>query len=125
MARVVTVKCNICYASGKFLQVGQQFDLEDTTLDAAIVAELEEQLKRGYVEPVYGTTYPSGQVGENNASTQGVEAINDVTDEPTEVPETPEEENQPEEEDSITPDTVIADLASATKNARKGLSKKK
>ena len=127
MARVVTVVCNICYASGKILQVGQKFDLEDSSLDSKVVAVLEEQLKKGRVVEVFNKPNPLSMTGVNRPAMNGVEPENDMTAHDTEVQETPVEPTAEEEsiEDEPSTDTVIADLASATKNMRRSFGKRK
>lgn len=129
MARVVLVECNICYASGKFLHAGQEFDMEDTSLDSKVVAVLEEQMKYGRVVEKVSTPNVFPLSGVNKVSTGGVEAGNDMTAYPTEVQETPvepaKEETTSEEEEVPSADTVIADLAAATeRTTRRSIGKK-
>ena len=128
MARVVTVECNICYASGKFLHAGQEYDMEDTSLDSKLVAVLEEQMKYGRVVEKIETPNVFPLSGVEKVSMGGVEARNDMTAYPTEVQEAPVEpvkEEVPSDEEEIpSADTVVADLAAATARARKPLGKK-
>lgn len=128
MARVVLVECNICYASGKFLHAGQEFDMEDTSLDSKVVAVLEEQMKYGRVVEKVSTPNVFPLSGVNKVSTGGVEAGNDMTAYPTEVQEAPVEpakEEPSEEEEVLSADTVIADLAAATERTpRRSIGKK-
>lgn len=128
MARVVLVECNICYASGKFLHAGQEFDMEDTSLDSKVVAVLEEQMKYGRVVEKIETPNVFPLSGVEKVSMGGVEPRKDMTAYPTEVQETPveaaKEEPASEEEEVPSADTVIADLAAATARVRKPLGKK-
>ncbi|MBR5574356.1 MAG: hypothetical protein IKW35_07680 [Paludibacteraceae bacterium] len=128
MARVVLVECNICYASGKFLHAGQEFDMEDTSLDSKVVAVLEEQMKYGRVVEKVSTPNVFPLSGVNTVSTGGVEAGNDMTAYPTEVQETPAEpakEEASSEEEVPSADSVIADLAAATERTpRRSIGKK-
>lgn len=128
MARVVLVECNICYASGKFLHVGQEFDMEDASLDSKLVAVLEEQMKYGRVVEKYSTPNVFPLTGVDKVFTGGVEAKTDMTAYPTEVQDAPVEPNKEEpaseEEEVPSADTVIADLAAATARVRKPLGKK-
>ena len=96
--------------------------MEDSSLDSKVVAVLEEQLKKGRVVEVFNKPNPLSMTGVNRPAMNGVEPENDMTAHDTEVQENPAE---PTEEEEPSADTVIADLASAATNVRRGLSKKK
>lgn len=109
MARVVTIIGNICYGSGKFLHIGEKYDLEDPSLDKQIKSILVDQLAAGRTvcEGEPGT--PFRKVGAYRASTSGV-----ASKKPTAVAEDAAQEAADKEahaEDTHAEDTVSADSA--------------
>lgn len=125
MARLVTVVCNVCYGSGKYLRVGQVYDTEDTSLDSKVVAVLEEQLKKGRVALVSNKPHTSPSIAGKSISTVGVEPKNDMTAPLPEVQENPVEDTEEGASEEVpSADSVIADLAAVTKRVRKPLGKR-
>lgn len=117
MARVVTIIGNICYGSGKFLHIGEKYDLEDPSLDKQVKSILVEQLAVGRTvcEGEPGT--PFRKAGAFRTSTSGVAMKNTHTA----ATETPVQEAPAEKpvEEPYSADSAVQELVSAATLRRK------